>query len=95
MSKLTIGDIAVGLREALRIQEGHLPSQADLISAPTLSGWAVEQVGENTYRLIGVVTGHPIVPDGWCTTSVVLVMDPERGWARTVSRLYRLAEPLG
>ena len=46
-------------------------------------------------RLIGVVSGHPSIADGWCTTSVVLAADEAAGWARTVSRYYRLGPRLG
>lgn len=44
--------------------------------------------------LVGQVTGHPTVKDGWMTTSIVVEMSPARDWARTQSRLYRLADPL-
>ena len=95
MSRLSRETLAAGLRAALRIQEGELPTDADLAAAPRLEGWAIEEVEANLYRLVGVVTGHPTVADGWCTTSVLLVIDENRKWARTVSRLYRLGRPLG
>lgn len=82
-----------GLQAALAIHTGKLPTQAELEKAPQMSSWTwTDEVGAP--RLFGWVEGHPKLGTGWCTTSVVLAMDKDRRWARTVSRLYRLAEPL-
>ncbi|MCF1742051.1 DUF6634 family protein [Paradevosia shaoguanensis] len=94
MSLLTRDTVLAGLRAARRIQQGHLPTQAELAAAPVLSNWVLAEEPGNLFRLAGMVSGHPLLADGWCTTSIVLVMDPDRNWARTVSRLYRLEKPL-
>jgi hypothetical protein len=44
--------------------------------------------------LVGLVSGHPLVSDGWITTSVVLELDRTGARARTASRWYRLGEEL-
>ncbi len=44
-------------------------------------------------HLIGTVSGHPRLPDGPIRTSVLLAYDPDRGYARTFSRFYRLESP--
>lgn len=94
MSRLSIETVSEGLRAAIRIKEGRLPTEAELQAAPLLTGWALS-AEPRFHRLVGVVSGHPIIDDGWCTTSVVLVIAPHRKWAHTVSRLYRLGAPLG
>lgn len=77
------------LLDVLRVQrEGGL-SPADLENAPILSDWS--RVG---LSLAGVVTGHPKIEDGhYCITSAVLMIDPDKAWARTVSRFYILRDP--
>jgi hypothetical protein len=94
LAKLTITAVQEGLRAAIEIRNGNLPTQAELDAAPVLSHWALAEEGSGLHCLVGLVTGHPLLDPGWCTTSVILVLDPHHGWARTVSRLYRLAEPL-
>ena len=94
MSRPSSETVSAGLRAAIHLKEGHLPAEADLQAAPLLSGWALVAEPPSLHRLVGVVSGHPIIADGWCTTSVVLVIDPQRQWARTISRLYRLKQPL-
>lgn len=95
MSPLSHETIAAGLQAAMRIREGELPTNADLAAAPRLEGWAIEEVLPGLFRLVGVVSGHPEIADGWCSTSVLLVLDQHRGYAWTVSRLYKLGKPLG
>lgn len=90
MSRLSSDIVSAGLRAAIHLKEGHLPTAADPQAAPLLSDWALAVEPASVYRLVGVVSGHPIIADGWCTTSVVLVIAPQRQWARTISRLYRL-----
>ena len=94
MARLTAEALRDGLRAAADIRKGKLPSGAELVAAPVLSQWAVTKDVSGLPRLIGSVRDHPLLGNGWCTTSVVLAMASDRTWARTVTRLYRLAEPL-
>lgn len=84
--------IIAGLIAAARIRDGELPSEAEIAAAPRLEGWAYEPMGGGLYRLVGVVTGHPSIPDGYCHTSAVLVLAGDLRWARTVSRVYSLGQ---
>jgi len=92
---LTREQINAGLEAAARLHAGELPSDAELADAPVLDLWAFEPIGGGLVRLVGIVHGHPILDDGPCTTSPLLAIDPQRMWARTVSRLYRLGKSLG
>lgn len=94
MSVLSRDTVLAGLHAAQRIQDGELPTDAELTTAPLLTGWALQDDIGELHRLFGFVTGHPVLPDGWCTTSLILAIDPAHQWARTVSRLYRLGVPL-
>lgn len=42
MTRLTTEAVAADLREAMRINQGYLPTEADLGSAPLLSDWMIE-----------------------------------------------------
>jgi hypothetical protein len=95
MSSLSNEQVLEGLRAALRLQHGEKPSEADLAAAPVLDGWIVQRASASVARLGGFVSGHPLVADGWVWTSVVLFIDPEEHFARTVSRLYRLGQRFG
>lgn len=95
MSRLSKEAVAAGLRAAVRLKRGEVPTDAELANAPLLSGWVLGQEYGAFYRLGGYVSGHPLLPDGWCWTSPVLFLEPDRRWARTVSRLYRLSDPIG
>lgn len=95
MSIPTKDILAAGLREAARIAAGFVPGETELADAPLLSNWVAEAPFGGNLRLIGMVSGHPSIPDGWCTTSVVRAADVDAGWARTVSRYYRLGPQRG
>jgi hypothetical protein len=95
MGLLSNEQVLEGLRAALRLQQGEKPTQAELAAAPVLDGWMVQRASASVARLGGFVSGHPLIADGWCWTSVVLFIDPEERFARTVSRLYRLGSPFG
>lgn len=94
MATLSHETVAAGVREAIRLRNGEMPTLTELESAPLLSGWVLEEAENGLWRFGGLVTGHPVLRPGWCWTSVVLYIEPNRGWARTVSRIYRLGEPL-
>lgn len=44
--------------------------------------------------LVGQVTGHPKLLDGWITTSVVEELADDHSWAVTRSRRYVLGKPI-
>ncbi|SFM71516.1 hypothetical protein SAMN05192568_104911 [Methylobacterium pseudosasicola] len=44
-------------------------------------------------HLVGIALGHPLLRDGQIWTSELLTYDPERGYARTLSRFYRPDSP--
>ncbi|MFK4810954.1 DUF6634 family protein [Devosia sp. ZW T5_3] len=94
MARLSDGVVAAGLRELVRLRSGHMPTDRDLENAPHLSGWVFGEMDDGHRRLGGVVTGHPRLPAGWCWTSIVLFVSPDLRWARTISRYYRLGEPM-
>jgi hypothetical protein len=94
MSRLSDETVIAGLRAAVRLRSGAVPTDTELEGAPMLSGWVLERVIGGYRRFGGFVSGHPNLPDGWCWTSVVLFIEPDRRWARTISRLYRLGNPL-
>lgn len=94
MSRISNETLLAGLSAAIKLRDGELPAEAELAGAPLLTGWVLGQEWGGYSRLGGFVSGHPILADGWCWTSVVLYLEPNRQWARTASRLYRLGDPL-
>lgn len=68
------------------------PTETELAAAPLLEGWAPATM-INEPVLIGRVHGHPVV-NGEVMTSTVIMIDTERGIARTLSRWYRLGCPI-
>ena len=78
---------------ALRAAETG-PAPADLADAPELGAWSVVTYpGEGNIRLAGRVRGHPVIEGPTVTTSPLLVLDEgdgRAGWARTLSRWYRV-----
>ena len=60
---------------------------------PELRNWRRIAIGGETAFLIGEVSGHPLLNDGWMTSSPLVALDPRNGWARTMSRRYILGEP--
>ena len=78
-----------------RIQAGNAPKLSELIDAPTLTGWRVvasPDPGGGTY-LEGYAMGHPRFGNAPVTTSQLVAIDPDRRWARTLSRWYKLDMP--
>ena len=66
-----------------------IPTQEELDKAPLLNNWRL--IGTSLY---GHVTGHPRLGDRPnVRTSVVLDLEIEAGWARTLNTLYRLGRP--
>ncbi|MDF2811745.1 MAG: hypothetical protein K0S56_2776 [Microvirga sp.] len=75
------------------IREGSSPSQTDLIEAPILDNWA--PMIRPIPCLVGDVSGHPLLPGSArkIATSDLWVLADHQGWARTLSRWYRLGLP--
>ncbi len=70
------------------IGSGGVPAQAKLDRAPLL-----DPVGIATRELpclVGGNRGHPLLHGPTIVTSELWVFAPELGWARTLSRFYRL-----
>jgi len=82
--------LKIGLQ---RIRSGDLPCGAELEGLPLLDHWAISIEGP-VRRLVGVVSNHPRLQDGWITTSPLIFISDDKKLARTVSRFYRLATPL-
>lgn len=81
-----LGDLA-------RLRSGWRPEPRILERAPRLDHWSVsEPLDFGLVRLLGTVTGHPLLPDHRVVmTSPIVAIDTHgRSWARTVSRLYLL-----
>jgi uncharacterized protein DUF6634 len=91
-------DEAVRMEAALaafdRLTAGGAPDQHDLALAPLLSGWRRSLVPVVEPVLIGTVEGHPHLSGRRrVATSRLLALDPAAGWARTMSRWFRLGSP--
>lgn len=59
---------------------------------PVLRNWRRIDVGGGMAILIGEVSGHPLLADGWMTSSPLVAFDPDNGWAQTETRCYTLAD---
>ncbi|WP_028710233.1 DUF6634 family protein [Paracoccus pantotrophus] len=70
------------------------PSEADLAQAPILSDWQAATSPGGHVMLWGEVTDHPLLGNASITTSQLIAIDPEAGWARTASRWYRLGRSI-
>ena len=74
------------LKAALRrIRDGDLPCGAELERLPLLDHWAIAIDGP-VRLLIGVVSNHPLLDDGWCTTSPLMFISDDRKLARVYSQ---------
>lgn len=78
--------------DAAHLQRMRTVPQALLRSAPLLKYWVPLRRPEGL-RLIGQVSGHPIVVGRMIMTSPLWFADPEGKWVRTLSRYYRLGPP--
>lgn len=91
-------DDAVRLEAALaafdRLTAGGAPDPYELAAAPILSGWRRSLMPTVEPILVGTITGHPHLSGRRnVATSRLLALDPVDGWARTLSRWYRLGAP--
>lgn len=71
-----------------RLANDAAPSDAELLSAPVLNEWRFHSI--RIAGLTGLSAGHPRLPDGPIFTTEVWAIDRTAGWARTLSRWYRL-----
>lgn len=74
-----------------RVRAGAAPREEDLARAPLIVDWhaLLTPLG---LRLIGFVTGHPLLGNRPAMTSQVWAADPGGRWIRTLTRFYRLGE---
>lgn len=82
------------LADAARHAAGEEPDNETLASAPLLEGWIMTAIGESSFVLEGVVSGHPRLPDGLISTSRIVAIAHDDRWCRTIGRYYRLGTPL-
>ena len=94
-----VGDVAGDLArlESLvaaldRIGGGGMPTAAELEAAPLLDPYRLDTC--TMPCLIGASRGHPTLRGPVIRTTEVWALAPELGWARTLSRLYRLGRSM-
>lgn len=69
-------------------------SDDDLADAPQLELWLPVRNQFGVLALWGQVTDHPTLGKDDIITSPLVAWGPDEGWARSISRLYRLGQPL-
>lgn len=75
-----------------RYGAGRGPTEAELAAAPVIAEWAkVPDLW--AMRLLGRISGHPLIGPGAGVTSQVMAIDLAAGWMRSSSRLWRLGAP--
>lgn len=77
-----------------RIAAGTAPTPLDLHDAPLLVDWRFA-ISWSGLCLTGFAAGHPLLGSRAIATSHLWALDPQRRWARTFSRFYRLGLPEG
>jgi hypothetical protein len=70
------------------IHSGEGPRPSDLLGTPVLDNWSLEPF--RAHLLAGTVRGHPRLGDSPVRTTMAILVDEDQGWARTLSRFYRL-----
>lgn len=68
-------------------------SDDDLAEAPQLELWLPVRNQFGVLALWGQVTDHPTLGKDDIVTSPLVAWAPDDGWARSISRLYRLGQP--
>lgn len=81
-----------------RIASGDLPTEKELLDAPFIRDWSIEEVfyttGERYRHIFGCFERHPFIGDGTLgRTSPLLQLDRSLAWARCRSRIYKLGQP--
>lgn len=74
------------------ISSGEGPSPNDLIESPILVDW--ELIELPVTAIAGYAIGHPKLGSGHVTTTQIFAIAHDRTWVRTLSRYYRLGQPL-
>jgi len=83
--------ITAAAADLRRLEEGWMPSGADLHHAVILEDWIIAGdpvTGQTVF--CGRSIGHPILGDRLITTSPLIWISEDRTIARTLSRWYRL-----
>ena len=80
-------------RDLDRLRHGLAPTVDEMSAAPLLDCWSVSV--RPATCLVGAVSGHPNLRGPLVRTSDLWAINPARGWARTLSRFYRLGIPGG
>ena len=76
------------------LARGAHPGHAVLADAPLIDRWAIGS--RTTHCRTGVVAGHPVLgSDRLVRTSDLCILAPSHGYARTLSRFYRLGRAYG
>lgn len=77
-----------------QLTAGAMPDRHELAAAPRLDGWRRTLVPAIEPALVGRVADHPrLRGPRQVVTSRLLAIDADGGWARTLSRYYRLGRP--
>ena len=80
------------LSDLKRVKAGEAPTPQDLAEAPLLDDYRL--ASGRVPCLTGEVTGHPRLGDTTVLTTDLWLYAPSLGWARTLSRYYRLGKPM-
>ncbi|MEL6931569.1 MAG: DUF6634 family protein [Pseudomonadota bacterium] len=65
------------------------PTERELLDAPMLNPWRLELWSDH-FRLYGECEDHPDIDDRHVTTSPLLALNANAGWARSRSRWYKV-----
>lgn len=77
-----------------QLTAGEAPDRHELAAAPLLDGWRRTLVPTVEPALCGLVADHPRLRGRrQVVTSRLLAIDVDLGFARTLSRYYRLGRP--
>ncbi|MEI4488782.1 DUF6634 family protein [Frigidibacter sp. MR17.14] len=85
--------ICLALRAIAAAEAG--PDPFELANAPIIDLWQPMVTQRGSPTLIGYASGHPRSGADTVRTSWLIAINREAGWARTISRFYRLGQPIG
>lgn len=71
------------------------PDPLELAKAPIIDLWQPMVTQRGSPTLIGYASGHPRFGADTVRTSWLIAINREAGWARTISRFYRLGQSIG